>query len=891
MINRIYIRTFFFLAFLGLGHKSSSQTRKVIPFNTGWEFSKDSLNDIGATINLNKQWQKVRIPHTWNAYDVMDDVSGYYRGTGIYKNTIRINEAQKQKKLFLQIEAAGQEAELLINQQKAGVHKGGYTQFIVEIGKYLETGKDNEIVLVVSNRFNENLPPLSADFTFFGGLYRNVSIIETENVYFEDHAYGANGVYISTPQVDSTRASVLVTAQLTNTNSQLRNFKLKNTVYTKSGVLLVTTESDISLNPGETKRFEQKLPEIKNPQLWSPSAPNLYQVKTELLDSKGSIIDEIVNPLAFRWYTFNADKVFFLNGKPLKLIGVSRHQDFKNMGNAVSNDLQVKDVILLKEMGGNFLRVAHYPQSKAVLDACDDLGIIASIEIPVVNEITESEDFTKNTLNMQIEMIRQYYNHPSVLIWAYMNEVLLRPKFNNDKERQKVYFENIRLLAKQLDDLTRAEDSTRFTMIAHHGNFNLYNQVGLNHISDIVGWNLYPGWYGGKIEDFGRQLGQIHQNLKEKPLLVTEYGADVDPRINATNPIRFDKSIEYGIAYHQGYLKDILERPFVAGAMAWNLSDFSSETREETMPHINNKGLLTLDRQAKDTYWLYRAKLNNDPMIKLSNWIQRAVISETDQSIQDINVYTNLFNPELSVNGKTIGNSPVISNAANWKVALRNGENKVLVKAFSDEGKLYADSIVISLNLVPSTLKHYDFKKPILMSFGEIRTYTDTLGNVWLPEKAFADGSWGYKGGKALYRENAPRQKYGVDKNIIGTEEDPLYQTQRMGLNNLFFDVPRGTYRIEFLFAEFNDEQTKLLYNLTSNDASGHDSLSKENVFDVKINGKKMLKELNIAKEGGYFTAFQKSVTAKANAKGLMIEFEAKKGESLINAIKISKIK
>ncbi|WP_169311992.1 glycoside hydrolase family 2 TIM barrel-domain containing protein [Pseudopedobacter saltans] len=867
-----------------------SQNRKVIPYNSGWSFVKDSSNNLSSIVNLNKPWQKVRIPHTWNAYDVMDDTPGYYRGTGVYKNTIHLNDLSVGKRIFLQFEAAGQEAQLLINRQQIKDHKGGYTQFIAEIGPFLQKGKDNEVILIVTNKFNENLPPLSADFTFFGGLYRKIAIIETSETYFEDHNFGANGIYITTPKVDSSQAKVNVVAQIKNSSNQQKELKLRNAIYSREGIEISFSETRILLKQNETKRFEQAL-EVKNPRLWSPQSPNLYRLKTQLIDSDGNVLDEINNPLAFRWYFFNEDKVFLLNGKPLKLIGASRHQDFKNMGNAVPDDLQIEDVSLLKEMGGNFLRVAHYPQTKSVLEACDSLGIITSIEIPIVNEITESEEFTQNSLHMQQEMIRQYYNHPSVVIWGYMNEVLLRPKFNNNKERQKIYFENIRILAQKLENLTKKEDPSRFTMIAHHGNFNLYNQVGLNHISDIVGWNLYPGWYGGKIEDFGRQLDQIHKDLKEKPLLVTEYGADVDPRINVANPIRFDKSIEYGIAYHQGYIKDILSRPFVAGAMAWNLADFSSETREETMPHINNKGLLTLDRQAKDTYWLYRTRFNDKPIVKISNWINRATVSDTNFSVQSINVYSNLNKLELFVNDKTVEAATVNDNIANWKTTLLNGKNKVLVRGYSNGGQLFADSTTIVLNLLPASLKSYDFRKPLLMSFGDTRSYTDTLGYVWLPEKEFAFGSWGYVGGKALFRENAPRQKYGVDKNIIGTEEDPLYQTQRMGLNKLIFDVPRGTYHIEFLFAEFNDEQTKLLYNLTGNENQDEKWNLSENLFDIKINGKRVIRDLNVAKESGYFTALQKSITAKSKAKGLIIEFDAQKGEPLINAIKISKIK
>ncbi|RZM15925.1 MAG: hypothetical protein EOO88_43215, partial [Pedobacter sp.] len=359
------------------------------------------------------------------------------------------------------------------------------------------------------------------------------------------------------------------------------------------------------INASQNKEIVQDIP-VTYPTLWSVASPYLYKASTIITEaSTGKVLDEIEHSVGFRWFTFDASQGFFLNGKSLKLIGASRHQDRKGFGNAVPDSLARKDVVLLKEMGGNFLRVAHYPQDPAVLKACDELGILASVEIPVVNEITETDSFYNNCLQMQVEMIRQHYNHPSVIIWCYMNEVLLRPSFNDDKARQTLYFSNIAKLAGRLDSLTRKEDPFRYTMIAHHGNYNQYKEVGLIDIPMIVGWNLYQGWYGSKIEDLPPYLDRYHRDYPQKPMMITEYGADADPRIRSTDPVRFDKSIEYATYYHQYYLEQIMQRPFVAGAQVWNLADFNSETRNESMPHINNKGLLQWDRTPKDPYYFY----------------------------------------------------------------------------------------------------------------------------------------------------------------------------------------------------------------------------------------------------------------------------------------------
>ncbi|RYG00104.1 MAG: glycoside hydrolase family 2, partial [Chitinophagaceae bacterium] len=372
----------------------------------------------------------------------------------------------------------------------------------------------------------------------------------------------------------------------------------------------------------------------------------------------------LITPVGLRYFSFDVNQGFILNGKPCKLIGASRHQDFAGLGDAVPKTLQVKDVELLKDMGGNFLRVAHYPQDQAILDACDRLGILASVEIPIVNEITESVAFTANCKAMQLEMIKQNYNHPSIIIWAYLNEVLLRMRHNDNPERKKQYLANIEKLAQELEDLTRKTDPTRYTLMSNHGDVNGYIKAGLIKIPMLVGWNLYQGWYGGKYEDFGPALDKIHQQIPDKPMLVTEFGADVDPRIHAFAPVRFDKSLEYGMLYHQTYIKDILKRPFVVGAAVWNLADFSSETREETMPFVNNKGLLTLDRKPKNTFYLYKANLQTRPFLKIGDgsWNLRSGIAKPNENLvmQLVQVIANTDTVEVFANGNSLGKKTVV---------------------------------------------------------------------------------------------------------------------------------------------------------------------------------------------------------------------------------------
>ena len=308
--------------------------------------------------------------------------------------------------------------------------------------------------------------------------------------------------------------------------------------------VVATASSKLRLKANaEQARDEQEL-KVRNPHLWDVSAPYMYQVKTELMDEKTQeVIDCCVNPLGIRTFAFDPEKGFFLNGKHVKLIGTSRHQDYLNKGNALPDEIHVRDVMELKEMGGNFLRVSHYPQDPVVMEMCDKLGILTSVEIPIVNTVTESDAFLDNSVRMAKEMIKQNYNHPSVVIWAYMNEVLLRlPQL--DSARMETYFQSVYHVASTLESLIRSTDPTRYTMIAFHNAYDRYSKCGITALPMIQGWNLYAGWYERDINSFQRNLDRLHGLHPDKILMVTEYGAGADPRLHSYHPELFDFSQE-----------------------------------------------------------------------------------------------------------------------------------------------------------------------------------------------------------------------------------------------------------------------------------------------------------------------------------------------------------
>jgi len=859
---------------LALLQGSAYAQRTVTKINSNWQFRKDRTD-----------WQQVHLPHTWNADDVMDDVPGYYRGIGWYRKMFTAGNQLKGKTLSLYFEGANQEAEVFINGKKAGQHTGGYTGFSIDITPYVKLNAANEILVKVDNSFNKNIAPLSADFTFYGGIYRDVYLITTNKVHLD-------GVYNTTPQVSKQQASVNIKSLVSNTTDQAATIYVVSSVSSRNGQSVAQSRTAVTLPAHYNTSVVQQLDAIKLPQLWSPENPYLYTTTTKITDAKGKVLDIITNPLGFRWFSFDADKGFLLNGEPYKLVGASRHQDYKGLGNAVPDELAIRDVALLKNMGANFLRVAHYPQDPSVLQACDSLGLLASVEIPIVNEITETDSFYRNCEQMQVEMIRQSFNHPSVVIWCYMNEVLLRPHFTDDKEKQQEYFASIKKLAQRLEDLTRKEDPTRYTMMANHGNLNQYKNAGLLEIPMIVGWNLYSGWYGGSMDDFPAFLDDFHKNYPNKPFMVTEYGADADPRIRSAQPVRFDKSIEYSTLFHQFYLTEMLKRSYVAGAIVWNLADFNSETRTETMPHINNKGLLEWDRTPKDPYYFYQAMLLRSPFIKILGSCQRKyglADSSSPVCYQPVQIASNLDSITIILNGGTKTKLKVKDGLCQWKLPFKEGWNTLVVEGKRGE-RSYKDSISTQIHLQPYCLTdaHIPFEQINIM-LGAARYYVDEKGEWWQPDKAYIKGGWGSVGGKDFKIANNTRLPYGTDKNILGTDDDPVYQTQQTGIKQYRLDVPPGKYEVTLHFAELLGGKVKVPpYNLSDDE---RDEKIKRRIFNVSVNGKALLHNFNLAEEYGLAKAVVKSATVViGDNEGIYIDFEPVEGEPVLNALQLKKI-
>jgi len=902
-INLKYFMKRIFILFLAIlpvlmGERIYAQNKRFADTRTqltDWYFQKDSLAMSPFDLR-NDSWQAIKVPHSWNTHDVMDDQPGYYRNKGWYKMDLGNVSSLKDKITRLHFDGANQETTVFVNGKKVGDHVGGYTAFNFEIQDFLNyNSPSNEVIVCVNNRYNQDIPPLTADFTFFGGLYRQVYLDIKAKTHFSDNKYGSSGIYYRTPLVNDKEALIEIFGQITSSNVKKQNLRLVSKLMNENKEVVASISKNLVVT--QLDSFQFTFPTLKKPILWSPENPYLYQLVTAVYDAKGKMLDEYTTNVGFRYFHFDAKEGFFLNGKSYKLIGASRHQDFKDMGNAVPYELQVADVYKLKEMGGNFLRVAHYPQNPAIMEACDRLGIMTSVEIPLVNAITESKAFEDNSLHMQKEMIKQNYNHPSVIIWAHMNEILLRPFFGNDKPRQEIYFKSIYNLASKLDVLTRELDPYRYTMLAHHGAVDLYDRVGLTRIAMLNGWNLYPGWYGGVIADFGNQLDNIHSKMPTIPFLITEYGADADPRIHAFDPVRFDKSVEYAVLYHQGYMDDILKRPFVAGAFAWNLADFNSETRGESMPHINNKGLLTWDRQPKNTFHLYEAYLQKTPYLKMGTalWNKRGGIAVDDATVvtQPLEIYSNQQAVSLEHNGQSLGILPVKQHNVIFDIPFVSGINTFKAIGLDENGKeVIFQQDTIQFQLINDSFDEaFVHDNAVHFSLGENRYVLDDENILWIPLQQNDKRKWGIKGGSEFKLAVRGGANLGTDRNINNTFNDPVYQTQQVGLTDIFIPLPEGKYKIMLHFAELSGGNEKEVVPYDLENPQSATAKFQHRLFNVYINNSLWLNDFDLSKVAGIQNAYTESVDVKVHAKqGLKLAFEKIEGEPVLNAISILNI-
>lgn len=842
--------------------------------NDGWSFHKD--RDINV--------ETVSLPHTWNAQDAADDEPGYYRGVGWYEKAVYIDDDLTGKQVFVRFGGANQVLDLYVNGSHAGQHKGGYTSFVFDISDCVRAGGNNFRIKLDSSH-DENIPPIGADFTFFGGIYRGVSLVFVPENHISVEHLGGPGVYITTPEVSSAKATVHIRTHL-GISRPVKTLYLEHRLLDPSGRQVAQVRSTLRKpSSGEVVDADA---EVICPQLWDVDTPRLYTVVTRLLDRKGQEIDVCRNTFGIRTFRFDPDKGFFLNGRHLKLIGTNRHQDYPGMGNAIPDEMHLRDVRLLKEMGGNFLRISHYPQDPLVAAECDRLGILACVEIPVVNRIGSGADFTTNSMHMAREMVYQNFNHPCMIAWAYMNEVLLDGSpWKEGKTPKDEYLAAVRDCARHIDDALHEADSSRPTMIPCDGDRHKYIEGGICEIPDIVGFNIYYGWYYSSLAKVSSAVDKLHAAFPTKPLIITEYGADSDPRLHSYEPECHDYTCEYALLFHKNYLPVIMEKEYLCGASLWTIADFHSEGRGFAVPHFNCKGITSVDRTPKDSYWWYSATLRKSPFIRIggSDWKIRGGQELGGSCIQPVEVFATAYDVELSLNGKSLGVKTVHDGSAVFEVPFRAGEN--VLEARGSDGAV--DLQRVDFRMVPQDMSAF---KEISVLLGTRRYFEDRDGGViWIPEQEYRPGSWGYVGGQRMYQKTSDGQRPAFEADIAGTDLDPIFQTQRAGIEAFRADVPDGSYYIDLYFADLTGPfRGKPMLFALGNDAIAPEQTDR--VFSVSLNGTTVIKNLNIAQQYGFNAAVVQRISVDVEGgKGIKVDFLPVEGLPVLNAIRILRVR
>lgn len=582
--------------------------REITKIMKGWEFTGPD----GTTTTVD-------LPHTWNARDGQDGGNDYWRGTCIYRTHFaapQFNTVSHQ--VWIQFDGVNASAHVVLNGSPVCNHDGGYSTFRANITELLRD--ENELTVEVDNSKNDRVYPQKADFTFYGGIYRDVSLMVVSKNHFTLDYFGGPGIRI-TPTVQGADASVQVTTWHDGEGEVSIELldAAGNTVATGKG-------PDITLT-------------IFNAHLWNGvKDPYLYSCKARLVVN-GTVEDETTTRFGVRSFKVDPKKGFFLNGKSYPLHGVSRHQDRKGLGNAITREMHDEDMALIKEIGANTIRLAHYQHDQYFYDLCDEVGMVVWAEIPYISE--HMPNGRENTISQMKELIIQNYNHPCIVCWGVSNEITISTKDKKDM------LDNHR----QLNDLCHEMDKTRLTTLACYAMCGPFNRSA--HITDMVSWNLYLGWYvpGFILNDLW--MGFFHLCFPNRPFGYSEYGAEGMPNLHSTHPHRGDHTEEYQVKYHEYMLRCFKRHPWMWATHVWNMFDFAADARDQGgEPGMNHKGLVTFDRKTKkDSFYLYKAWWSDEAFVHICS--KRFV--ERTGSTATVKVYSNQSTVALYVNGNKVG--------------------------------------------------------------------------------------------------------------------------------------------------------------------------------------------------------------------------------------------
>ena len=667
-------RTIFFLFLLGgvlvsLVAKADDNPRTFILLDKGWGYRP--VSDTG----LKSSMKQVTVPHTWNA-NYIPGTRSYNREMMVYRRDLEITPDMKDKRLFLYFEGVNSSATVLVNNKSVGSHKGGYTAFCMEVTDYAKQGT-NKLEVWVTNAYNPEILPISGDFNIYGGIHRPCHLLVTEQDCISPLFYASPGVFIHQDKVSEKQAQITVETML-SLRGKKQGLKVRTTIEDVKGNIISQNIEQNVTNENVKQPFV-----IDHPVLWNAKQnPHLYKVIVELLDN-GKVIDRVEQRTGLRYFSVDADKGFFLNGKYLDLYGFCLHEEVEGKGSALSAEDHERDMELVKESGATSLRLVHYPHSESIYHLSDENGIVLWTEIPMVGPggydfcgFINTDGLKEHARQVLKELVYQKYNHPSICFWGIFNEI-------------RTNYDNAEPFARELHELYKEIDPSRLTTLASCDDPKFYQNC-----SDLMAWNKYIGWYGSRNapETAGNFFDKAKVASNGKPVAISEYGggANVEHHFSMKeNDVKPSGQFhpEEGQTYiHEGNWSAFAQRPYMWAKYIWVFADFQSSIRNEGgKPGINDKGLVTYDRKIKkDAFYFYKANWSTEPMIYITS---RRFTERPEANVQ-VKVYSNLRENTLYVNGKKIGKQKSDSlHRVVWQnVTLSKGENRIRVEGKSKAG-------------------------------------------------------------------------------------------------------------------------------------------------------------------------------------------------------------
>jgi beta-galactosidase len=857
----------------------AASPRQTLPLHEGWrfQFGGDDARVTAADFD-DSGWEAVSLPHSWNrmgnyAPERAADTD-VRQGVGWYRLRMTGPQLGKGRRAILQFDGVGNIADVWVNGVHVGGHKGAFSRFRFDVTDHLQAGKANLVVVKADNSkpapgsSTEHVIPLGGDFFIHGGLYRGVSLITADEASIDLFDHGGPGVYVSTPAVTADKADVAVLARLRNAGAKARKLSLVTRIADADGKTVATATKPVRLAAGQGSEVKASLA-LANPRLWQGrSDPYLYAVTVELRDG-ARVVDSVTEPFGVRTFSFDAARGFVLNGKPTRLYGASRHQDRQGKGWALTPEDHAEDMAIMAEMGVNTVRHAHYQHAQEWSAAADRAGMVVKAELPFVHQSAfdpsdPSPELVANARQQLLELIRQNYNHPSIMLWSVGNEIDIGAAIMALQKGAKGPPAKSRDMLIELNALAKREDPSRPTAYADccedtRSPLSLPGAQPLNDVTDVIGLNRYFGWYYGKPSDAARALAGMRAKYPNGAMALTEYGAGGALSQHTDNPLGGPVNAngrphpeEFQALVHEETWKALSKLDFLAGTWIWNMFDFASTSREEGEAYdLNDKGLVSYDRTTrKDAFYFYKANWSDAPVLHLTGrrYVDRAYAKV------DVRAYSNADAASLSVNGAEVGTVACPDRICVWPgVMLKPGDNAVTATAVRG-GQTLTDTLRWTAP---------DAAAGIHVRAGNLTGMTTTAGVRFGSDTFFT-------GGSASELRMTGRGK-AAPSNVTGTTDPELYASYRQGSFAYALPVPDGRWTVTL--------------HMFEPDAAREGDRS----INVSADGTPVLTGFNPAKAaGGPLKAVQRSFPVQTKGGTLKLDFSGGESGAVVSAISVA---